>query len=204
MEKAYLRAQLSLSIPSMSSPYISALIYEAGVFAGFESRRDRYNRMSRSGGPFQTFQAVSSLLSIVVEVITQLYLLLGTISSNYTVLNTSTVILIVLSLAPTGLRLAASWFAESMRNRKNGSTKDWRKQRRDEMDIRDMGRKGEYKQEVVLFGLKDWVLGKWDDVKIAQMKEQENATETVGYVELWLGLGQHSIETAFYVSFHCA
>jgi hypothetical protein len=202
MEKAFLHAQLSLSIPSMSSTYISALMYEAGVFAGFEYRNTRSNMKTRSGGPFETLQSTFSLITIIVEVITQIYLLLSTISSSSTTWNASSFILLSLSLAPTILRLAGSWMIGAGRNsRGRGGGRSWRLKRQEEWDIRRLGKQGEYKQEMVLFGLKNWVMGKWEGVKLEQMREQEDAKQNVGYIELGLGLGQHSIETAFYVRF---
>lgn len=199
MEKAYLQAQLSLSIPSMSSPYLSALMYEAGVFAGFENPTDRYGRMSHSGGPFQALQSTFALITITVEVITQIALLLRTLASAGTKeLNSSSIILISLSLAPSAIRLVGIW---SLTTATKGSKRDaWRKAREQEREIKDMGRKGNYKQEVVLFGLKDWVLDKWDGLKLAQIKEQEETKAQATGVELTLGLGQQGVETMFYVS----
>ncbi len=180
----------------MSSPYLSALMYDAGVFAGFQPRTDRYGQAASSGGPFQTLSSTFNLITITVEVITQIYLLLRTlVSAGTKQLNSSSIILISLSLAPSVFRLIRSWTFSEWNKFKRRSA--WRKARMEEREIKNMGRKGDYKQEVVLFGLKDWVLEKWDVLKLAQMKEE--AKERVGVFELGLGLGQQGVETAFYV-----
>ena len=199
MERSYLDAQLALSIPSMSSPYVSAVMYEAGVFAGFEPRTDRYGMSIMTSGPFGTMNCLFSLVTHIVEIFTQIFLVLRTLSSaSKDEFSSSTLILISLALAPSVFRLGGSWLFGRGRGPKRLRA-GWHT-RRQEMNVKDMVRKGGYKQEVVLFGLRDWVLAKWDDVKLQQIKEQENSRERRGLVELGLGLGQESVKTMFYVS----
>lgn len=76
---------------------------------------------------------------------------------------------------------------------------DWHKARQQENAIKDMGRNGGYKQEVVLYGLKEWVLNKWDELKVKQLVEQQKSRQTTRILELGLGLGQEGVQTAFYV-----
>ncbi|KAK4684083.1 hypothetical protein P7C73_g6120, partial [Tremellales sp. Uapishka_1] len=199
MEKAYLEAQLSLSIPSLSSPFLSALMYEAGVFAGFESRTSRQGHSSNSGGPFQILQSSFSVLTILIEVLTQAGLLIRTISSaTSTDSSASSLLLIVLSLSPSLFRILGS-FASSGVGTKGNKRMNWMRSRKDERAIKDLGRNGGYKQEIVLFGLKDWVMEKWDKLKIEQLNAQEMQKQQMGIVELGLGMGQEGAQTAFYV-----
>jgi hypothetical protein len=156
-------------------------MYEAGVFAGFESLSS-------------TFQ----LVTISVQLFSQLILLLRTITSGSSeLLDKSSAVLIALSLAPTLLRLFGGW---SGRGRKSEGRKNWGRMNRDIRAIKDLGRNGGYKQEVVLFGLRDWVLEKWDELKTDQMRAQQDQRRGMVAFELGLGLGQEAIQTAFYVS----
>lgn len=199
MERAYMRAQLCLSIPAVSNPHISALMYEAGCFAGFEARRSRNGLNMRGGGPFEAISSIFSLLTLTIQVATQLYLLLRTLTSAAgNQLNGSSIALIALSLLPSVLRLGGSFFFAQMRNdrRRLRGNKD----RSEERELRQISHTGEYKQEVVLFGLADWVLDKWTALKQRQLKEQEQARENMGMVRLGLGMSQQAVETAFYVS----
>ena len=180
----------------MSDPYLSALMYEAGVFAGYETRNTRHNIRNASGGPYNTLTSIFSLLTILVEVFTQSMLLFRTITAHSSVFNPSTILLIALSMAPALFRLAGSWLTAGRR----GFSSQWRKMRIEEMSVKEMGRKGEYKQEIVLFGLKDWVLNRWESLKLVQMENDEMAKGQSNLIDLGLVLGQQSVETAFYVS----
>ncbi|KAL7424591.1 hypothetical protein Q5752_000275 [Cryptotrichosporon argae] len=192
MERAYLAAQLSLSIPALSSPYVTALMYEAGVFAGFELRSDRM--ASRySGGPYETIQSVFSLLTLSVDVASQATLLLRTLTAN--AFSRSTILLLVLTAAFSLLR----FFERYILFWRNTRRFDWIGMRRDANAIKDLGRNGGYKQEIVLFGLSDWVLTKWEALKVRQVAVQATAKHRVSAWELSLGIGSESVQTAFLV-----
>lgn len=198
MSRTYLQAQLSLSLPSMSNTFLSALMFEGGIFAGFEHRTDRNGMSYMSGGPFNTLKSTFNLLTIVTEVITQVSLLLRTLFRGSTSLNSSSILLILLALAPSAFRLVGS--IAFRRHSNKDHRVGWLKRRQAEQEVKDLGRKRDYKQEIVLFGLKDWVLGKWDEVARMQAGEIDLNRGRNGFVELCLGLGQHSVQTAFYVS----
>jgi hypothetical protein len=44
------------------------------------------------------------------------------------------------------------------------------------------------------------VLGKWEDLKMEQIRMQQEQKASMGTVELGLGLSQEAVQTAFYVS----
>lgn len=190
---------MSLSIPALSSPFASALTYEAGCFCGVESHISRKGSPQRSGGPFATLSSVFNIMTITVELVTQTGLLLTTIAaaSNESHFTWSNLLLILLSLSPSGIRLIGSFlFGDFRRGRRTGI----QRLRLEEREVRQIGTRGEFKQEVALFGLKDWVLDKWDRLKKQQLQEQDDVKTWQETVELGLGLSTQSVETAFYVS----
>lgn len=72
--------------------------------------------------------------------------------------------------------------------------------RQAEREVKTMGRKGEYKQETILFGLRDWILDRWDQAKIhADWPKLEQQKGNRSF-ELGLGVVEEGIQTSFYVS----
>lgn len=64
-------------------------------------------------------------------------------------------------------------------------------------DIQEMGTNGQYKQEILLFGLADWVMGKW---RVAVDQQREQSTTTRDRLFLTVSLVRDSIRTIVYVS----
>jgi hypothetical protein len=249
VETLYMSAQLSLDIPTLSDPFVSALMYEAGCFAGFESRHGRPGvgggPMAKMGGrrrsrpsPFTTLSTFFSTLTTTVEVFSAGSLLLRTLrqavrddpdilqpkSTNrpfpFNVLPSESLLLIIFAFLPATLSILGTFFTLSLPARSSGgnglqnlfsskgkwkrkaakqSSTTWQETLRDIQDVRDLGRNGAYKQEVVLFGLKDWVLAKWEGLREVQMQEELQSMSQAGYYMLGFGVAEEMMQTAFYV-----
>jgi hypothetical protein len=204
MERAYLSAQMSLSIPAISTPYVSALMYEAEVFIGSKphTTRDGETRCD-VGGPFQTICYFISAVTCGIELVTQLALLLNALlGSGSESWGLGRVLLVFFSLGPTMLRLGGNWMVGSPRRwRSRGTHLAMRQWHQLERTLREMGTNGNYKQENVLFGLKEWVLTQWDAVRQATLQEENRVTDTNRVKGLGLSLSKSSMETMFYVRF---
>lgn len=61
-----------------------------------------------------------------------------------------------------------------------------------------MGRNGQYKQEILLFGLADWVMAKWKEV-IDTMRDEREARQESNF-SVGVSMVKDSVETICYVS----
>lgn len=202
LERAYLATQLSLSIPSLSSPYVSALMHEAGIFVGYEARTvPGSGGYVRSGfsGPSDALGSIFQLLINLVGITSQLYLIYRALSGGDSLsrVTWTSIILIILSVTPALLRTLGGLLRPNARQ-------DWRRYyqqaRQTEKDVRDLGRSGGYKQEVVLFGLRDWVLSRWDRVRGEMESEKISQQARTGGYDLTLSAVEEGVQTSFYVS----
>lgn len=238
VEKLYMSSQLSLDIPTLSDPTISALIYEAGCFAGFESRSSRpgmgntlTDRVRSRGGPFVTLSGLLSSVTISVEVITASALLFRTLSSTIEQMQasamdrdaaslvfgilTKSAILLVLCFLPSVLSLSSTLFSlsvpiKSVRPRPGklkgnpGISESESQARRDTnfaiQHVKVLGKNGAYKQEVVLFGLKDWILEKWEELVQLQMETEMAHRSRLGWMLVSFRVSEEAVQTAFLVS----
>lgn len=247
VESLYMAAQLSLDIPTLSYPFVSALMYEAGCFAGFESRNMRPgaggprgkmmgDRRRSRPSPFATLSTFFSTLTTFVEVFSAASLLAQTLRQAiqddprilqpkhldrgfpYSFLPSESLLLILFAFLPATLSILGTFITLALPTRsshtfnlfsrsgkisrraaKQGST-TWLETARDLQDVRDLGRNGAYKQEVVLFGLKNWVLGKWEALREVQMREEVQEMSRAGYYVLGFGVAEEMVQTGFYVS----
>lgn len=250
VESLYMSAQLSLDIPTLSDPFVSALMYEAGCFSGFESRHSRPGAgggpLARMGGrrrsrpsPFATLSTFFSTLTTTVEVFSAASLLLRTLRQAvlddpkifqpkatsrpfpFNVLPSESLLLIIFAFLPATLSIVGTFFTLSLPARSSAgsglqnlfsskgkwkrkgarqSSTTWQETLRDIQDVREFGRNGAYKQEVLLFGLKDWVLAKWEGLREVQMQEELQSMSQAGIYMLGFGVAEEMVQTAFYVS----
>lgn len=177
-------------------------MFEAGMFAGYEARSVRtpsgFYRSGGFGGPFDALSSTFSLLTNLSGVISQLYLLYAALSGGKLGrLGWSSALLIALSLGPSLSQAFAGIVRPSGSKQARASRISSRQK---EQDVKAMGKNGEFKQEVLLFGLKDWVLAKWDRMRVD--KESERINEQRGFegFEFGLGMVQEGAQTSFYVS----
>ena len=198
---------MSLSIPAMSTPYVSALMYEAEVFVSTKEYTTRTgDTWNDANAPFEAIEHFIRAITGTIELVTQLSLLVNALLGAETQSwGQGRVLLIVFSLGPTLLRLCGDWFMKRRRHRR--SKKDYALLRRLDLlqdTLREMGTSGNYKQENVLFGLKEWVLMKWDEVGQARTQEVQRYVEARRVKDLGLSLSKTSMETMFYVSLTAA
>lgn len=251
VESLYMAAQLSLDIPTLSDPFVSALMYEAGCFAGFESRNVRPGSGGGGGpmgkimggrrrsrpSPFTTLSTFFNTLTITVEVFSAASLLAQTLRQAvhddplilqpkhadrpfpYNLLPSESLLLILFAFLPATISILGTFITLarpsspstttlralfsrqgkfSRKAAKQGNT-TWQETARDLQDVRDLGRNGAYKQEVVLFGLKDWVLEKWERLREVQMREEVESMSRAGYYVLGFGVAEEMVQTGFYV-----
>lgn len=240
VEGLYLATQLSLDIPTLSNLEVSALLYEAGCFAGFESRNMRPRagppgRM-RFGGvqknkrsPYGMLNNFFSAMTNAVKVGSAALLLLRTLRQaanspvgwmrtysqltyplNRLVLPSESLILIILSFLPSAFSLLGTFFqfqvptttrpkkaAKAMRKGRDDS---WQKTQQELTDIKEIGRNGSYKQEVVLFDLKEWIMARWEDLRRRQIENELHQNSRFGWYMLGFGAMEEAVQTSFYVS----
>ncbi len=65
-------------------------------------------------------------------------------------------------------------------------------------EVQEMGRNGIYKQEILSFGLTDWVIEKWNQASDAMFAERQSVEESRSSVSI--SLVRDSVETVGYVS----
>ncbi len=121
-----------------------------------------------------------SLLLIFLSFLPSLFSIFSTLSS--------------LSFTPSALDV----FTSDRKGIRKGNKKNWQTMRKEEQFIKDLGRNGAYKNEVVLFGLADWVLDKWDVLRREQIATGIERERGAGYWQLGWGVGQEAVQTLFY------
>ncbi|KAJ9116238.1 hypothetical protein QFC24_006829 [Naganishia onofrii] len=252
VESLYLSAQLSLDIPTLSDPFVGALMYEAGCFAGFEPRQMRAGaaggpmgkmmggRRRARPSPFTTLSTFFSTLTTSVEVFSAVGLLGKTLGQAvrddpgiwtsrgagkpfpWNWMPSESLLLILCAFLPAMLSIVGTFFTLSLpaaggggkisrsgkwkpkKPSSSSSTKSatasitWQETLRELQEVRDLGRNGAYKQEVVLFGLKDWVLGKWEGLRELQMQEELRTMSQAGVWMLGFGVAEEMVQTGFY------
>lgn len=199
LERAYLAAQFSLPISATSSPYFSALMHDAGIFAGYTRRPHPRSKgeydwdFPRS--PYGCLHAALDLFTDFLRVLSQICLMYRTVSSGGPRGDGGTgLILIALSLAPTVVRVIINlvrdrtpYFVYRLSYHLA------------ETSIREMADRGESKQEAVLYGLKDWALARWDDVRSKAGAEETERRKDDKDHKFGLKMMDQGVQTCFYV-----
>lgn len=183
-----------MSIPSLSTPYVSALMTEGGIFAGFERSPDGV----QVGGPFDTISSIFNLLTSAISIFSQIWLMIKALSNGGGAnIGWSSVILITLSLAPSFIRTISP-----LLRRRDFTRHRWDDiiRHRTARNIKTMGGNNSYKQEIMLFGLKDWVLERWDRAKREIEDDKVLRQRDSAPYDLGLGMFEESVRTSFYVS----
>jgi hypothetical protein len=240
VERLYMSSQLSLDIPTLSDPTVSALIYEAGCFAGFESRTSRpgmgssmTGQMRSRGGAFATLSQLLNSVTLSVEVVTASALLFRTLSTAIEQMqshekdrdvvslvfgiSTKSAILLVLCFLPSVLSLSSTLFSlsvplkvQTVRPTAPGKLKGHpgisesesqarRETNHEVQHFKVLGKNGAYKQEVVLFGLKDWILTRWEGLVQLQMETEMAHRSRLGWMLVSFRVSEEAVQTAFLV-----
>lgn len=112
------------------------------------------------------------------------------------IFSSSTLILIALSFLPSAVRLVGDWFTVK---RDRATMREYYKQVHDR-DVKALVRSGVYKQELVLFGLKDWVLKIWDSQIKGEINLEDHARRDLKGFTVGVSVVQQGVENLFYVS----
>jgi hypothetical protein len=199
VETDYLTAQLTTDLTRAASKYHSALLYEAGVFASFEHWHDSRGGTRSSTGPMMTMDVLFGTIFKFVQIILTATLLCGYLWNAISDDPTSG-----LSLALVGLNicpmLLAGFRAYFQRQAKDDERiLQLRDVNKEMFALKAMGKNGEGKQEVVLYGLKDWVLRRWRAVR-ARRNEIRDIRLQSQWVDVCTRVGRGAISMAFNVS----
>jgi len=176
------------------------MMYEAGIFTYKHGRvtRDLAGDIDREylGFPFACFIKILDLFTDILGIVAQIYLMYSALSAGSGAARGLTAIfLIFLSLAPTIIRLGVDllrpattrWKFRWIYNHAEGS-------------IDAMTDKPAYRQEALLFGLREWVLARWDrmqeEVEAERLERRQNGK---GW-DLGLDVVAEGFRTSFYVS----
>ncbi|KAL1407289.1 hypothetical protein Q8F55_006710 [Vanrija albida] len=158
MERTYIAIRLHETIPQLSDPIHTALMFEAGIFAGLE-----YSWSSGSGGgPMSWFKGLGRLLSGIIAVGTESYLMYRTVKSSNSY---GTLVIMGMALIPTVLGFFPNIFNSQPRDLWNDP--DYVNAIRTREAMNEVVTDVDFKQELILFGFQDWILEQWDTAKRA-------------------------------------
>lgn len=212
MQIDYIRRKLSLSIPTSVDPLISAMSKEAAVFAGFENMQfdlpDGNSDGFYANGPFGMLQAtVISIIRSLLEMVSTATLLsiicldiirnpaLGTMASPiWTTIVLVLAFLPILSDSLTTVLFSSRLAAKSARSYRQEGIGFW--VHRD--GIRTLIQDTKNREEIVLFGLADWIASKWRTITELAVR-QGQANRSLHWKETFQELVQESGQVIFYV-----
>ncbi|KAG8904990.1 hypothetical protein FRB99_000904 [Tulasnella sp. 403] len=184
----YLKSHLVLDIPTLSNPKIAPLLMEAGVFAGFEMGRAGRGRYV--GSPSMWLDSTTNLMTTVVSVVSNATVMFTTVlrttSGSITL---SSLIFVLMSFIPSLLGLFATTPRQAPPPPDSIITKG---------EIRQMGGNGQYKQEILLFGLADWVMDKWQEFREYRRSQQDadlqsNVDHGISFARRSVGILGHTL-----------
>lgn len=198
MERAYLRAQLGMTLQARNSPLHTARVHEAGVFAGFEPQFGLERPIS---GPWMMVRTFGDAMSLVIRVGVQgamLGRMLYSAFSGNPRYRWGNAALLTLSLAPAiiqiGLGRAYQWLATREEQEYVDPTPH-----RIEQATRSFATDSQYTLELVLFGLKDWVLAQWEKARQEiNRRKQEYRSRTEGFILSTAELLRNGVQYGFF------
>ncbi|KIO28294.1 hypothetical protein M407DRAFT_22503 [Tulasnella calospora MUT 4182] len=187
IEYLYLKSQLTLDIPTLSDDRVAPLLTEAGAFAGFESFTSSNGQYAKS--PSRQMVALTDMLRDIVALVSRSSVVIHTIlgTTKQGTFSLSTVLFLFMSFLPSLLGFLtvvnhhwSRFFLPPMTKR----------------EIHELGRNGQYKQEILLFGLGDWVMDKWRQANDLTREERDMARD-----DLWktgVNMARDSVESVCY------
>lgn len=198
MERAYLRAQLGMTLQARNSPLHIARVHEAGVFAGFEPQFGLERPVSGPWMMVQTFGEATSLLIRVGLQGTMLARMLFSTFSGDPRYRWGNAALLTLSLAPAFLQLGFARIIDWMSDREEVGFVD-QTPVRVEQATRAFATDAQFTLELVLFGLKDWVLAQWETARQEIIRRQlEYGTRVENGAEAAYTLLMSTVKYGFY------
>ncbi|RXK36654.1 hypothetical protein M231_06041 [Tremella mesenterica] len=182
MDRAYLAAQISLSIPALSHPYTVALLHEAEEF-------HRYG--------FERLTSAFRILTPILQFLARLSLVIRALTSATQVpfLTWSNVILMSLTLAPILLR----YIRQKIPYGSARMNPRWDQWKTEASLMKGIGTGGYHKEEVLLFQLKDWVMKRWESASLNILFDYQGLGGQIDLTSMVLDVGERSLNTIFYV-----
>lgn len=163
LERAYMSAQMSLSIPSLGSEEVQALTCEASIFIGHHPHRHRGGNMTFAMGPFDHIRQLLDAVLGITRIISLTAILVRAISGSTA--GPVRWAFIGLCIGPTFLRVLGGLFFSLTHTRHYRTYLARSELRAQEHWLQQLGKDGLYKQENVMFGLRDWVLDRLAGVR---------------------------------------
>lgn len=197
LERAYLAARLSLSLPAMSSRNMSALMTDAGVFAGTNDYERKPGDWAFIQGPFEAIEHYIKVLTVLIRIASILGLLWRSFSSTQTGYLGAP--LIGVCLSPILLRLFGGLILGFRRTTARGSNKSFIL-RSKERQLKELSNDSAFQQENILFGLRDWILDRLDALRLEGRRDMKEWLNQQRSAHLYLDLAQNGVQTVFYVS----
>ena len=198
MEYEYLKAKTSLSHRSITSPFVSALLHEAGVCTGL-NRRYHFGTSGESSlhhRPFAVVKQLCTFLTGFVDITSSTILLVRTIFTDSN--GGDRYALTALALLPTGIRLLRDWVksagADSVKRTQSHAA------HRQKDRYNDIAHREAYRQETILYGLGDWILTQWTEAALLAETNKFSRKEWARYAKLGLAFAEESVDQIFDVS----
>jgi len=173
------------------------LMREGAVFIGQRAYQNRSGGSTYPGAPFAHIEQLLDAVHGITRIISLSAILLRAIFASAR--GPSRWIFIALCIGPTALRVAGGLFFNLTYRRTYRTHLARGKWLAQEHWLKELGKDGVYKQENVLFGLRDWVLDRLDGVRKDMRESAIKHMERNQAANLYLGIGQNSIEAVFYV-----
>ncbi|KAG9015907.1 hypothetical protein FRB90_004217 [Tulasnella sp. 427] len=188
IEYLYLKSQLNLDIPTLSDDRVAPLLTEASAFAGFDAFTSSNGQYVKS--PSRQMVALTDILRDLVALVSRSSVVIHTIlgTTKQARFSLSTFLFLFTSFLPPLLGLLTvgghhffgRFFMPPMTKR----------------EIHELGRNGQYKQEILLFGLADWVMEKWRQANDVARQERDMARDDVW--STGVRMVRDSVETVCY------
>lgn len=195
LEKAYLEARLSLSIPSVSSRFVADLVTEAGSFVGHDPHRRVFHSIQ---GPFQAVEHFFTSVTLSVEVVSGIGLVWkATTSVAGSTFSFAKTILLALALAPTATTMIALWAQQVQRELSRDRREAQNRVRAERSKWEEIGLNSANRQETVLFGITDWIMAGWD-ASVQEERKLNTARRTLSRtIDLGIEMCNMGIDSLF-------
>lgn len=196
-ERTYFTAKLGMSLPQMTDPVQTALLYEGGVFAGVEAIRGSRRPFH---GPWTMIDNMGETIGMTIAISAQIVILVHPLLKMTKVFSLPQLLLLTLSIGPIAIEFLENplihWF-ESLDNDRDSKAEG--SAREEEDALRVVLSDDDVQQEVVLFGLKGWVIQRWDAIATARHERESQRQLTHQYVYTIIGVLRATISNSFYV-----
>ncbi|KAG8923489.1 hypothetical protein FRC02_011107 [Tulasnella sp. 418] len=185
-QRMYLESTLLMDIPTINDPQIRPVLFEAGVFAGIE------HQFTYRGRSSDHFSSLLSVFTSLLHVLSQAAILLKVLTSASNPLSWANLLFAFITFLPAFITLIERFVIVAPVYLGDFGMKT--------RQITQLGQMGPYKQEILLFGLADWVLQKWENVTFdsRQRRTEYRQNERISYTGVNIIRDSlHSMQYAF-------